>query len=199
MLAWDADGVLLDSEKVAVETARDILLLVAPQVVGTLGDRFATCFSRRIQVEAVGEEAAPILRGMHRLIMRARAAKVRAFSEVLPIVTTTVVPQLVVTSAYEDTVRRGLGEHESAIVDVRGRSCGNKASILRSCGEVADWVYVTDSPRDIATCRECGVGVVVAVTWGYYDSEALTAAEPDRLVSSATDLRRVLVELGTHR
>lgn len=79
---------------------------------------------------------------------------------------------------------------------VDGAAMTSKAAMLRwvaSCEgvDVARVAMVGDTPGDIAAAREAGA-VAIAVTWGYGDTRALTAAAPDRAVSDVTALREAL-------
>lgn len=60
--------------------------------------------------------------------------------------------------------------------------------LLRDEGMAADDVlYVGDEKRDIEACRETGIRVA-AVTWGYNSAEALSAMNPDFLLTAPGEL-----------
>ncbi len=55
----------------------------------------------------------------------------------------------------------------------------------------ADAAYVGDSPADIQAAHAAGV-TAVAVTWGVFDTQALAAEKPERLVHTISELAEEL-------
>jgi phosphoglycolate phosphatase len=56
----------------------------------------------------------------------------------------------------------------------------------------SSFVYVGDTVGDVHEAKEAGIPVI-AVTWGYHTKEMLEKAQPTELVTSVTELKKVLL------
>ncbi|MDY0152009.1 MAG: HAD-IA family hydrolase, partial [Candidatus Cloacimonas sp.] len=52
-------------------------------------------------------------------------------------------------------------------------------------------IYVGDETRDIDAARKCGMRVI-AVTWGFHNTELLSSHEPDYLVNSPAEIVKIV-------
>ena len=192
-LGWDADGVLLDSRTCAWRTSEDIVALFGPRPRIVSRRDHATAFSRDAQRRLVGDDA-PALRAMHRILMRDRADEVGVFKEVLALVPRLAKPPILITAGYAVGVQRALGTHTGHFEAVLGREAGPKEALMKAWATRGLAWYVTDTVRDIGRCRSSSIKAI-AVTWGYDSKDALSAAEPEFLVSSPAELARVLGDI----
>lgn len=191
LIGWDADGVLLDSRAAGWRAAGDILALFGVSEVIDSPERHRKVFGAAAQEALVGRDDAHVLRAVHRLVMRARTADIRLFSDVLDVAAAAPAASLVITAAYAAGVRAALAAQAAMFVDIRGRETGPKEALL---AEAAGYLtlYITDTVRDIQRCRDVGIPVV-AVTWGYDTAADLRRARPDDLVTCSQDLARLLI------
>lgn len=65
-----------------------------------------------------------------------------------------------------------------------------KAKILGDI-KTKDMIYVGDEVRDIEACKKAGVPVI-AVTWGFNDTDALKNASPEWVVEKVIDIRKII-------
>jgi phosphoglycolate phosphatase len=72
-----------------------------------------------------------------------------------------------------------------------------RRTVQRAGGESTRAIMIGDSKTDIATASAAGVAVI-AVDFGYSDVPIRTL-EPDRVISSYTDLPAAIEELGAER
>jgi len=190
VVAWDADGVLVNSDAAACRAAEDIVGLFRPGVRISSRREYRNEFGRDAQARLVGAAHASALRAMHRLVMRARAADLRVFDDCVRVLRLLRNRPILITAAFADGIRHALGAHTALFRDIRGREVGNKEELLAAAaGMVA--VYITDTVADINRCRKCGIEVI-AVTWGYDNAEDLRSARPDALAHNPTELEQAL-------
>ena len=193
ILGFDADGVLLDSQDLACRTSEQIVALFGtrPRIASRRDQIMA--FGRDAQRGLVGEEAS-VLREMHRLLMRHRAEDVGLFEEVLALIPGLSRPPVLISAGYSTGVQRALGSHVQHFAAILGREAGPKEALMKAWASGGLAWYVTDTVSDIDRCRSYRINVI-AVTWGYDSKEALSAAEPEILVSNPAELARVLGDL----
>jgi|GEM_PF-2537835 len=195
---FDADGVLVDSRAEAWRAAEDIVSIFESGVRVDSVESHQKYFGRDAQCGLVGEEASPVLRSMHRLIMRHRAHRLKTFPNVIEVARQLIVPALVVTAAYAEGIQVALANDITVFSTVVGREQGTKVELLDSLRQSSDVIYITDSRRDIAICHLLSIPVV-AVTWGYSSSQCLADANPDFLVRRPLELEALLSSFNLTR
>lgn len=195
---FDADGVLLDSSRLAWSVARDLLSLFgeAPSVVDR--DSYVLHFGRDAQVRLAGEDGASALRAMHRVLMRHRCDGVRPFADVIDLAKRLTIPSAIVTGAYAGGVRRALGDAAAVFRDIVGRENGPKPELLAELATGGSVVYICDTVKDVRLCQRLGIPCV-AVTWGYDGTADLASCGPDYLLKSVVDLAGLLQRFGAIR
>lgn len=194
-LGWDADGVVIDSRSAAWEAIEDIVGLFGHRPsVQAAADKIRI-FDRAAQIKLAGEDGAPTLRAMHRILMRARSHTLGVFDEVLDIVGRLERRPRLITAAYATGVHRALG-HRAALFDsIEGREFGPKNELIAAASTSGLEWFVTDTLQDLRRCRAYGVKVL-AVGWGYDPLTDLVAAGADLVASTPTDLAATLMQLG---
>lgn len=194
-LAFDADGVVVASERVAWTASEDILALFGPRPsIRSRADQLRV-FGRPAQVERVGTDGASVLRSMHRLLMRARADEITVYDEVLAVIATLSIKPLLITAAYADGIRQALGGRAALFEGLIGREGGAKEMLLAEAAREGLTWFVTDTVRDLERCRACGVRCI-AVGWGYDAPADLKCVNPEFFVSNPEELAHVLSGLG---
>jgi phosphoglycolate phosphatase-like HAD superfamily hydrolase len=189
----DADGVLINSQKLAWISAQKIISLfheVAPFQNLT---EFKNHFGRQSQIDLVGEKESETLRSMHRLLMRHNSSQIEIFHEVVEIYKTVKQEMTIVTSAFATGIINILGENAKTFTNIFGRESGRKSEILKRLVR-GDEIYITDSVRDIITCQEVGLPVI-AVGWGYDNQEELNSINPDYFVKNPNELYKLFNNL----
>lgn len=101
----------------------------------------------------------------------------------------------IVTTNAADNVQRFLDAHglTPLFLGVEGGgTLFGKGRLIRRCLQhhaldPAQTLYVGDETRDIEAARRAGLRMV-AVTWGFNSASALTAAQPDWLISQPQEL-----------
>lgn len=189
-VGWDADGVLIDSHPIALQATADIAELLAPAV--QLGTQVDLTRARGVpgRNDHLSTSDVATLRAMHRLVMRARATRVALFDEALAVVRLLRCPPILITAAFAVGVRQALGGHASLFKSIMGRESNTKEELLAGAAQSMA-LYITDTVRDIARCRNVGLPVV-AVGWGYDGADDLIRATPDCFVSTPRELTRFL-------
>lgn len=195
---FDADGVLLDSSRLAWSAARDILSLFGEAPCIDNGDAYRRHFGRDGQIRVSGEDGASALRAMHRVLMRHRCDSVRSFADVLDVAKRLTIPAVIVTGAYATGVRRTLGSSAANFRDIFGREHGPKAELLARFATGGSEIYICDTVKDVMLCRRLRIRCV-AVTWGYDTAGDLASCCPDYLLGSAAELVRLLQTFGVIR
>ncbi|MGA8029403.1 MAG: hypothetical protein WB992_19855 [Bryobacteraceae bacterium] len=195
---FDADGVLLDSSRLAWSAARDLLSLFGEAPCIDNGDAYRRHFGREAQIRAAGEDGASALRAMHRVLMRHRCDSVRAFSDVVDVAKRLTIPAAIITGAYATGIRRTLGASAPNFRDIFGREHGPKAELLARFVTGRREIYVCDTVMDVMLCRRLGIRCV-AVTWGYDTAGDLASCCPDYLLGSVAELVRLLQTFGVIR
>ncbi|MFN3325583.1 MAG: HAD family hydrolase [Bryobacteraceae bacterium] len=194
-LGWDADGVVVDSKAVAWGAMEDIASLFRdrPQILSA-ADKTAA-FGPQAQVGMAGEDGAPTLRSMHRILMRHRTHKIRLFDDALDLVARLVSRPWLITAAYSGGIREVLGRRAGLFRSIRGCEDGPKDRLIAEAADTGMAWYVCDTVVDVRRCRESGVSVI-AVGWGYDDCAELIAAGPAMLARTPRDLEVALDDLG---
>jgi phosphoglycolate phosphatase-like HAD superfamily hydrolase len=194
-LAWDADGVIIDSRATAWAAMEDIAALFGPRrQIRTTSDR-KMVFGREAQIAMAGSDGIPALAAIHRVLMRSRSANIPLFGETIEIVSQLIVPPQLITAAYASGIGAALGEHAALFHSIRGCEDGNKDNLIAEAAAKGLALYVCDTAVDIRRCRSSGVAVVAAA-WGYDDRTDLIAAEPDLIVDTPRELEVTLGRLG---
>ena len=194
-LGWDADGVLVDSRSVAWRAAEEIAALFGKRLRITTAEHKARVFGRRALGLMAGEDGAPILQAMHRVVMRDRARNVGVFRDVLDIAASLDERPRLITAAYSSGVRKALGPYVSLFRDIAGCEIAPKDALLATAAAAGLKWFITDTVTDIHRCRASGVKVI-AVGWGYDLPAELVAAGPDEIAVTPAELRQILTRLS---
>ncbi len=72
-----------------------------------------------------------------------------------------------------------------------GKAHAIKKQLQANQWPTSDVIYVGDEIRDIKAAKQCNIRVV-AVSWGYNSRAALSAAVPDQLIDSSSELLKFL-------
>lgn len=195
-LAWDADGVVIDSAPTAWRAAEDLAGLFGkrPSIASPIEHR--AVFGRDAQDRLAGEDGADALRAMHRVLMRHRAGDVALFDEALAVAARLELRPMLITAAYAVGVRLALGSQIGIFSDVVGREAGPKTELIATAARNGVGWFITDTVADLHRCRACGVRTI-AVAWGGYDTrEALARMAPDFFVETPRELAETLSELA---
>lgn len=188
-IIWDFDGVLADSRVLAWKTGSEILQLLGLDIVISDQETFRDHFVRptnRPQLET------NLLASMHRLVMRTRATQI-AFFPSLDLVSSTNVPNDIVTSGLAEVARKALGRKAALFRNIRGREDGDKSALLKRCSPRS--LFVTDTGVDICRGRNRGL-TVVAVGWGYDPAPVLEAEHPTFFARTNEELGEILRSLA---
>jgi phosphoglycolate phosphatase-like HAD superfamily hydrolase len=188
-LAWDFDGVLVDSRAEAWRAASEIMALLGVAVDIKSQATFRKYFTASPSQDSGDTE---VLRAMHRLVMRSRAHLLQLLPcfELIPRLC---VETQIVTSGSRAVVRTVLGDRAGLFTAIRGREEGPKDELLGALSSHA--ICVTDTTTDIGKCRQRSLAVI-AVSWGYDTIADLQRAEPDHLVTTTAELQDLFVRLG---
>jgi phosphoglycolate phosphatase-like HAD superfamily hydrolase len=191
-VVWDFDGVLVDSRAESWHVASQILTLFNTSVNICSQETFRRYF---INEGIVQQTETPILRDMHRLVMRTRTRHFRLFP-VVEFVSRLTVPSEIITSGFASNARAVLAERAALFTTIRGHEEGSKRELLGTVSARA--ICVTDTIADIARCRELQ-RAVIAVGWGYDSAYALKEAQPHYFVHTASELHTLFTHLGLVR
>lgn len=194
-LAWDADGVLVDSRAAAWRGVEDIVGLFRDRPAISSAEDRTRVFSRAAQAEIAGEDGTETLRELHRLLMRKRAHTVAVFDGVLDIVARLERRPLLITAAYAEGIRNALGDKADLFSDIQGCERGPKEQLMAQAAQQGLKWFVTDTVTDLRRCQAAGVRTL-GVAWGYDPARDLIAAGADVMVSSPAELARALEELS---
>jgi phosphoglycolate phosphatase-like HAD superfamily hydrolase len=194
-LSFDADGVLLNSGRVAATAYEDIAGLFGPRPsIRTIRDR-AVAWGADAQVQAAGVDGAPTLNALHRILMRDRASQVQRFDKPIAIIDRLAHRPSLITAAFASGVRVALGRKVSLFNNIQGCEDGPKDRLIAAAAAGGLKWYVTDTVRDVHRCRNSGVRVI-GVGWGYDGRAGLATAAPDFIVDTARELAAALTDLG---
>jgi phosphoglycolate phosphatase-like HAD superfamily hydrolase len=185
---WDFDGVLGDTRAISWRVAEEILGILGVNVAIDTQEVFREYM---IRGGAVTPEETQILRDMHRLVMRSRAAEIVLF-EAATLIERLAVPSEIVTSGLADVARIALKERAGRFTRIRGQECGSKEALLDGLTTAA--LFITDTTVDVRRARQRSIPTV-AVSWGYDPANALQREEPTHLVHSPEALEALLREL----
>jgi phosphoglycolate phosphatase-like HAD superfamily hydrolase len=194
-LGFDYDGTLADS--------RETAFAVAEEIAGMFGveARIMSMTDYRLVFDDIERRCVPepenaeVLRALHRLLMRARAAYVPLFEPVLALAGQVVVETAIITSGLRETALGRIGGRIANVRVVLGHQDGLKEHNLAAWSSGRHCGYVTDNTRDIKHCRSCGVAVI-AVGWGFDTKDDLLRAGPDWFVGDTTELKTLMVKLN---
>jgi phosphoglycolate phosphatase-like HAD superfamily hydrolase len=193
-LSFDADGVLLNSGRVAVTAYEDIAGLFGPRpLIRSIRDR-AIAWGADAQIQAAGVDGAPTLNALHRILMRDRASQVKRFDKPIAIIDRLAHRPSLITAAFASGVRVALGRKVSSFNNIQGCEDGPKDRLIAAAAAGGLKWYVTDTVRDVHRCRTSGVRVI-GVAWGYDGCASLAAAAPDFIVNTPRELAVVLANL----
>jgi phosphoglycolate phosphatase-like HAD superfamily hydrolase len=187
-VAWDFDGVLVDSRSEAWRAASEILALIGIRVDIQSQETFRKYFT---QDGILSEADRETLRAMHHLVMNSRAHMLE-LQPCLALVARLNVPSEIVTSSSVTIPQQVLGEQAKLFINIRGQESDTKGALLRTLSRNA--IFITDTIVDIKRCHELGL-TVIAVGWGYDSIVALNRSSPDFLVESSEELGALLNEL----
>lgn len=185
---WDFDGVLGDTRAASWRVAEEILGLLGMNVAIDSQEVFR---EHMIRGGAVTPEETHILRDMHRLVMRSRAAEIVLFDAVT-LIERVATPSEIVTSGLADVARIALKERARFFTRIRGQECGSKEALLD--GLTTGALFITDTTVDVRRARQRSIPTI-AVSWGYDPVSALEREEPTHLVHSPEALESLLGQL----
>lgn len=185
---WDFDGVLGDTRAISWRVAEEVLGLLGVNVTIDSQEVFREYM---IRGGAVTPEETQILRDMHRLVMRSRAAEIVLFDAVA-LIERLAIPSEIVTSGLADVARIALKEQAPCFARIRGHECGSKEALLD--GLTTSALFITDTTVDVRRARKRSIPTI-AVAWGYDSVNALQREEPTYLVDSPEALEALLREL----
>lgn len=191
-LVWDFDGVLGDTRVLSWRVAEEILGLLGVNVAIDSQEVFREYMVRG---GAITPKETQILRDMHRLVMRSRAAEIALFDAVT-LIERLAVPSEIVTSGLADVARIALKEKALSFTRIRGQECGSKEALLDDLTSAA--LFITDTTVDVRRARQRSIPTV-AVSWGYDPASALQREGPTHLVHSPEALEALLRELSVLR
>jgi phosphoglycolate phosphatase-like HAD superfamily hydrolase len=192
-LIFDADGVLVDSKKIAWQNAYKIISLFYSVEPFKNYSEFKKHFGREAQIKLVGKDESEILRAMHRLLMRHNSSDIRCFDSVLDIISQIHIKKSLVTSAISSGIKNILGENQYLFNQIIGRDHNSKINALKDLYS-SKAMYVTDSCRDINVCHEIGL-VVTGVGWGYDEIIDIDNCKPDYFTETPKDLLKLFKNL----
>jgi len=195
IVVTDFDGVIGDSLPLALEITRNIVdLFDKTAKINSFADYYRL-LGKRSELVNITETESNALRELYRIMYRHRANEIALFPKVLEVYSCLTEKPLLVTSSYADAVRTALKEDQKCFQAVYGYESGHKKDILLQLKSKYDLIYVTDSSRDVAICKEIGVPVI-ATCWGYDPIENLKKKEPDYLITDLKELSALLVKCG---
>lgn len=195
---FDADGVLIDSSRLAWSAARELLSHFGKAPYINNGGDYKRHFGRDAQIRLAGEHGASALRAMHRVLMLHRCDRIRPFADVVDVANTLTIPAAIVTGAYAAGIRRTLGTTAANFRDIFGREHGSKTELLARFATGGNEIYICDTVKDVMLCQRLRIRCV-AVTWGYDTAGDLSACCPDYLLGSVAELVRLLQNFGVIR
>ena len=187
-VAWDFDGVLVDSRSEAWRAASEIIALIGINVDIQSQETFRKYFTQDGMISKGDRET---LRAMHRLTMRNRTELLEPHP-CLTLVARLNVPSEIVTSSSVNVPQQVLGEQAKLFVNIRGQENDTKDALLRSLSQKT--IFITDTIVDIKRCHDYALAVI-AVGWGYDSIVALKSSRPDFIVESSEELGALLNEL----
>ena len=105
----------------------------------------------------------------------------------------------ILTSNTQENVKKFLENNEMEFFDFihTGKSVFGKSHIINKILkqkrlDQKDVFYVCDEIRDIEAAKNSGIKTI-GVTWGYNTKEALKKEEPDFLVDTPEELKKILI------
>jgi phosphoglycolate phosphatase len=185
-VGFDADGVLVDSQRFAWRAAERVLASLGVAASITSPDAMETAFGHAAQNALVGRRHAGVLRMTHRLVMRRVATEIGLFHDALAVVDRIAARRILVTAALADGITTCLGDYARLFDEIVGFDSGRKPDLLaRYAPHLA--TYVTDTAIDINDCKALGIPVI-GVTWGYDGRATLEAAGPTAIAETPAQL-----------
>jgi phosphoglycolate phosphatase-like HAD superfamily hydrolase len=126
---------------------------------------------------------------------RHNSKEIKLFVEVLELYSNLSQKPLIVSSSYADVIKKVLGDYEDNFECIYGYESGHKLDILRNLTEKYQFIYVTDTYRDIIICKSLGIPVI-ATCWGYDSLERMEVEKPDYIVKNYNELNSILTKLN---
>ena len=195
VLVTDFDGVLGDSLQIALALTRSIVQLFGDgREVSSFADYYKY-FGRQSEDKIVTTEESQTLRELHRILIRYHFSEISLFHRVAEIYYRLRNKPTIVSSSYADAIEKVLGDFSNSFEFIYGYESGHKKEILIKLAEKYDFIYVTDTLRDIEICTALNVPVI-AVTWGYDPMEKLVLGNPTYLISDYRDFEKLLGKLN---
>jgi phosphoglycolate phosphatase len=188
-IGFDADGVLLDSRQTAWREMERVFACFGSDMAITSPEAMDAAFGDAAH-KLVGHAHAPVLRAMHRLLMRHSAPNIRLFDAALAVAEQHDGPRILVTAALADGVTVCLGNHAHLFDEILGFESGRKPDLLARLARRLD-LYVTDTAFDVRACQAVGLPTI-AVTWGYDARTAIEASCPDAIADTPTELQHII-------
>lgn len=185
-VGFDADGVLVDSQRLAWRAAERILASFGVTASITSASAMEATFGHVAQNALVGPGYAGVLRMVHRLIMRQSATEVSLFHDMLAVVEHIAARRIVVTAALADGIATGLGDRAGLFDEIVGFEDGRKPELLARFAPYLA-LYITDTAVDVKDCKALCIPVI-GVTWGYDDHVTIEAAGPTAIADTPEQL-----------
>lgn len=195
IIVSDFDGVIGDSLQVALIITRKIVdLFDKTEEVNSFND-FYRLLGNKSELKKVTEIESDTLRELYRIMHRHYSSEIKLFIEVLEMYLNLSQKPLIVSSSYSDTIKTVLGGYQKNFGGIYGYESGHKRDILKRIKNERQFVYVTDTYRDVVICKSIGIPVI-ATTWGYDPIDKIRAENPDYLVKNFMELNELLIELN---
>ena len=193
-MIWDADGVLLDSRRLAWRSAERIAAAFGINTTIQSQNEFRNLFGVGRESKVLQPDECKIARQLHRLIMRRYASEIPINSEVLAIASRIQLPSVIITSAYAETVRTSLGLHGALFQAILGRELGSKSDLLTPFSHGQRKVIgITDSVIDVERYERAGIKALL-VGWGYETPDDVSRTSNAKYISAPSDLEVQLLE-----
>lgn len=192
-VAFDFDGVIGDTQQLAFEASAAILRLFdeASLTLESRADQVRE-FGYSALVSRFGAQAAPVIAGLHPVVVRERARHQppRLFSQVLEVVAEQPCHPPIITAGYAETVQAALGDQERLFGVILGKEHGDKLDLLRAQCRPGS-VFFTDTVTDVRRCLEANL-VPIGVGWGYDSASQLVEAGAAEVALDVGALRAIL-------
>lgn len=194
IIVSDFDGVIGDSLPVGLKILKEMVdLFDKSKPITSFGDYYRF-FGKKTELEKISDKDIDTLKELYRLLHRHRYSEISIFNDVLDVYSSLFQKPLIVSSAYANTIQRVLGTRVEIFDKILGYESGKKKELLENLKKEYNFIYITDTYRDIITCRSVAVPVI-ATTWGYDSIEKLSSENPDYLANNAQELNDLLSKL----
>ena len=194
IIVSDFDGVLGNSLELALRVTRNIVdLFDKKEEVNTFYDYYRL-LGKKTTLAGITQTESATLRELYRIMMRHNSASITLFDEVIEIYNKLRQQPIIVSSSYADLVKIVLNDRQAIFQNIYGYESGHKRDILSSLFSKTNFVYITDTFRDVQICK--GIGIpVIATCWGYDSKEKIIKETPDFLANNFIELSQILYEL----